>query len=478
MLPPLQPPIELGTLPPPINALLDNVTSILTVNFPQYPPHTVQRLSEIVLHPKQHYRSLTAYLHALDRLVHVTSGANTYPLPPAIPDISDMTRLANGAGASGQAGLMTTSAANNVGSDEALGGALLTPIPWLTRRANGDEDGTGSESGGSSSPLSAQGHGQGQDQGQPPQHRSSHSQQSGPGGRPLEGQVRTEHTETIDGPNGVGSIETVSVSVNGIPSTGAGGGGAVLVSRGVTQGELLRQEQRAGVVPVSQLSRHGHGAGPPHAGGGANGGMGVSDAPGSPPTAAADEDAPMPDEHEMIPHARGPEEIGAADTGPQQETTSSYVTGGAGGVGGVDMHGIDVERAVGRRSDHPTAGGGGEQQQQQQQRGGGSSSSSPEGEAVVPRSPKREAEEDIDGGASKRIREDDDGAAAAAAVAGDGDGDVAPPKRDAEGDVVIADSAEAAPEAEAAGGGGAEPGSEAETAPPAADDGAKDGVTG
>ncbi len=31
--------------------------------------------------------------------------------------------------------------------------------------------------------------------------------------------MHTESTERIEGPNGVGSIETVSVSVNGVPST-------------------------------------------------------------------------------------------------------------------------------------------------------------------------------------------------------------------------------------------------------------------
>ena len=137
--------------------MLDEILSVLRTNFPQYPPHTIQRLSELVLRPRQHYRNLVPFLHALDRVVHVTSGANTYPLPPALPDIGAMNLLANGAGAATPGGLsIDTAAANNLGSDEALGGALLTPIPWLARRANGGGSEDGSETG-SSSPLSASG---------------------------------------------------------------------------------------------------------------------------------------------------------------------------------------------------------------------------------------------------------------------------------------------------------------------------------
>lgn len=451
---PLQPPVDVGSLPAPIAALLDEVTSSLTTNFPQYPPHTIQRLSELVLYPKQHYRSLTAYLHALDRVVHVTSGANVYPLPPAIPDMDAMSILANGIGAGSQPGeAANLAAAYNVGSDEALGGALLTPIPWLTRRANGDDDGTGSESG-SSSPMTGHSQDGQSDPGQHQQQRSSRSPQPGAGsGRSLEGQVRTESTETIEGPNGMGSIETVSISVNGIPSTGAGGGGggAVLVSRGVTQGELLRQEQRAGVVPVSQLARHVHagGASGGHMGNGngngngnANGGGGAMAADDSSPTPVhpGDEDAAMVEEQE-IPHARGPEEIGAADMGPQPESTlaSSYVVD-SGSATSVELHGIDVERAVGRQqrpdSSADTTSGDGEQT--------GSSSS----EEPVPRSPKREADVDMDSGPSKRIKEDE----------GEGeegyDSGKESPKADSDGDVAVTepDQKSTAPEDSAASG--------------------------
>ena len=286
--------------------MLDEILSVLRTNFTQYPPHTIQRLSELVLFPRQHYRNLVPYLHALDRVVHVTSGANTYPLPPALPEIGAMSLLANGPGSGAAGGLsIDIAAANTPGSDEALGGALLTPIPWLARRANG----TGSEDGsdaGSSSPLSASGN---------PAQFQLQSQQQRQGGQ-LEGRVRTESTETIEGPNGIGSIETVSVSVNGIPSTGAAA--ALLTQRA----DLVRQQQQQAQDSL-----------------------------------AAEEDAIMGEnvqgeDEDEIPHARGPEEIGLADTGPQSALAASYI---AGGGTPMDVEAIDVEAAVGRRVQSPPA---------------------------------------------------------------------------------------------------------------------------
>ncbi|EHK96237.1 hypothetical protein M7I_8059 [Glarea lozoyensis 74030] len=82
---------------------------------------------------------------------------------------------------------------------------------------------------------------------------------------------------------------------------------------GVTQGELLRQEQRAGVVPVAQLSSN----------------RGDTDGLG---------------EEDEAPHARGPDEIGMEDTGPQ---ASGHAAVGSGL--NVSMKGIDVDAAVGRK---------------------------------------------------------------------------------------------------------------------------------
>lgn len=332
-------------LPIQLAAMLGDIKSHLQT-FTKAPPHTLQRLAELVLHPHAHYRALATYLHAVDRVVQVTSGSSTYPLPEAIPDMSSM--HINGVdgshdhaaasvswgnpttGANTSSASAAAAAAAAVGSDEALGGALLTPIPWLTRRSspeNGDAASTssagGSTGGGSAGSAGAQ--------------------------------IHSEGTETIDGPNGMGSIETVSVSVNGVPSTGH--------ARGVTQGELLRQEQRAGVVPVSQLSRNaGHQQQQQHAmhqqqqqqQSQHDGGEGSEDEDGNEgesrsadkddgaPSASGNGEGSDENEDEEIPHARGPDEIGVNDTGPQTATTSSM------GEGGLEMQGIDLAAAVGR----------------------------------------------------------------------------------------------------------------------------------
>ena len=250
------PPPNLTRYPPQIQTLMTSITSTLNSLFTKYPPHTIQRLAELLLSPKQHYKTLPSYLHALDRVVHVTSGAHTFPLPPAIPEPSSLTILSNGTSLTAGKDPLSISwgnpasnpSASSLGSDESLGGALLTPITWLQKN------------GGSTSPL--------------------------------EGEVRTESTETIDGPNGPGGVETVSVSVNGISSTtspapsssGTESGdlaAALRAEGGITQGELLRQEQKAGVVPAAQLIGKGD-----------ESGMG---------------------EEDELPHARGPEEIGMED---------------------------------------------------------------------------------------------------------------------------------------------------------------------
>ncbi|KAK3299962.1 uncharacterized protein B0H64DRAFT_437161 [Chaetomium fimeti] len=430
---PAQQPTPTASLPKPIADMLDEIISVLRTSFPQYPPHTIQRLSELILRPRQHYRHLVPYLHALDRVVHVTSGANTYPLPPALPDVGAMSLLANGAG-SGSTGNLSidTAAANSLGSDEALGGALLTPIPWLSRRSNGSGSEDGSEAGGSS-PLSA---------GENPERQfQAQQQQQRPGGH-IEGRVRTESTETIEGPNGIGSIETVSVSVNGIPSTGAGV--ALLTQRSVTQGELLRQEQRAGLVPLNQINRQQQSPQQQT--------QGDSDA-------TAQEDATMGEgadkEEEETPHVRGPEEIGAADMGPQSAATANYI---ASGGSPMDVQGLDVEAAVGRRVQSPPA---------QQQQDGDNKPASDSREGSEP-APKREAGDDLEpeSPTTKRRKDDDEPGAqenkdqnttTTTTEQKPADGNAAPsePKRDAEGDVVLPDAGAA--EAGNEGGAAADP---------------------
>ncbi|KAI0141543.1 hypothetical protein GGR57DRAFT_487392 [Xylariaceae sp. FL1272] len=394
-----------GTLPAQITHMLSEITSTLTSTFPTYPPHTIQRLSELVVTPKQHYRSLATYLHALDRVVHVTSGLNVYPLPSIHAENPPAT-MANG--------IASQSAWASPGSDEALGGALLTPIPWL---APNQQVATGSTT--------------------PPTQAAAQESSSD-----LEGQVRTESTETIEGPNGVGSVETVSVSVNGIPSMGARG-------VGVTQGELLRQEQRAGVVPISQLvpSHHVH-PGQHNASAAAQQQqqqqvriqhqlalaqaqtqeqVQSSSSPDSPdsvsvpsnaastPSSATLEEEAAPSEdaeaaappitsvhsnnadNEEKPHARGPEVIGADDLGPQSQTTSS-LTATTTGPGGVTMQGIDLQAAVGRK---PLDSGKTDEDDKEDKMAVDKEEN--------PATPKRDAEDQLEGAVAKKAKEDNAG---------------------------------------------------------------------
>ncbi|KAG9235437.1 hypothetical protein BJ875DRAFT_360579, partial [Amylocarpus encephaloides] len=277
----------LKNLAPSIQVLLTSIKSTLQSLFTKHPPYTIQRLAELLLFPKQHYKTLSSYLHAVDRVVHVTSGAHVFPLPPAVPGPSSVEVLSNGTidPLSITWSNPTSTAQLGLGSDESLGGALLTPIPWLT---NSSKNGGGSQHSG-----------------------GSHS--------PLEREVKTESTEMIEGPNGPGGIETVTVSVNGgislLQTPGATAAAfatndvdpvavALRAEGGVTQGELLRQEQRAGVIPAAQLKGEADGLG----------------------------------DMDEVPHARGPEEIGMEDTGPQSNTTSTLTK-------------IDADAAVGRKEE-------------------------------------------------------------------------------------------------------------------------------
>ena len=312
--------LEPGELPKQIATILDGIITHLK-SFETHPPHTIQRLSELVLRPRAHYKALAPYLHAVDRVVHVTSSTSIYPLPPAIPDMASMSINGDGADNEDPAAAVgwanptngTAAAAAAAAADEALGGALLTPIPWLSRPS--PESNNGDSSAGSSGGSATGGSG---------------------------AQIHSESTETIEGPNGVGSIETVSVSINGVSSTGH--------ARGVTQGELLRQEQRAGVVPVSQLSRgnNAHHDAPGRATQDDEDGEERTE-DGGDEDGKGEGDGEEPQEEET-PHARGPDEIGAGDIGPQSVSTSFV------GEGGLDSHDIDVEAAVGRKHDADDVG--------------------------------------------------------------------------------------------------------------------------
>ncbi|QSL64588.1 hypothetical protein MERGE_001889 [Pneumocystis wakefieldiae] len=53
--------------------LFDRIINILLSNFLTHPPHTVQRLAELLLTPKLHYNSLSKYLRAVEKTLMVTS---------------------------------------------------------------------------------------------------------------------------------------------------------------------------------------------------------------------------------------------------------------------------------------------------------------------------------------------------------------------------------------------------------------------
>ncbi|KAM7222176.1 hypothetical protein V8F06_002448 [Rhypophila decipiens] len=348
-----------GSLPPQIDALLNEITSTLRVEFVNYPPHTIQRLSELLLNPQQHYRNLVAYLHALDRVVHVTSGANTYPLPPAVSDMSSMSGGCSSVGTSNTSGLtINSSLANNIGSDEALGGALLTPIPWLKKSTNGNTGDDLSDPGGSSPPSINPTHAQ--QRAQPSQLQP----QAGAASRNREPQLRTESTETIEGPNGRGSIETVTITRAGLLSRGSD---TALANRGLVQGaDIFRQDQRADSAAKSpqqeQETTHASSA------------TGTED----------DQDSTMTEgdcPEDEKPYA-GPEEIGPEDTGPQLPTQSRSTHGPDGAA---EVQGIDVEAAVGRKASTP--------------------------EEAIPKGPKHEATDKLESPAKRRESEGEEGLA-------------------------------------------------------------------
>lgn len=118
------------SLPPPLALLLNSIRSSIRSYFMEKPPHTIQRLAELILRPTAHYKTLPAYLRAVDRVVSVTSAADVFPFNPlanASSQSNGLTHSTTGAGT-----YLAPDCMSGLGSDESLGGALLTPIPWLS----------------------------------------------------------------------------------------------------------------------------------------------------------------------------------------------------------------------------------------------------------------------------------------------------------------------------------------------------------
>jgi len=96
----------------------------------QKPPHTIQRFSELILRPTAHYRTLPAYLRAVDRVISVTSDAGIFPFTTPANTSTQPNGFVQPSNSAGT--YLAPDYAHSLGSDESLGGALLTPIPWLT----------------------------------------------------------------------------------------------------------------------------------------------------------------------------------------------------------------------------------------------------------------------------------------------------------------------------------------------------------
>lgn len=246
-------------LPIEVIQLLEQSLKTLRTSFDKTPPHTVQRLSELVLYPTRHYRTLPAWLRALDRVVSVSSGAEIFPLSDVPPDVGN--GMING---TELGGILFSNSSNetrngydkdSLGSDESLGGALLTPIPWLK-----DADlssGTDSSTLDSSSKVESW-------QDQSPEEEMLTLPDNGV-------------TPTIDAAQAIAAVAEGHNGEGLIPERPDGA---------VTQGELIRMEQEAGVVPV------------PHEDIGRIGDEGIE-----------------VDDGDNMPHARGPDIVGTVDMG-------------------------------------------------------------------------------------------------------------------------------------------------------------------
>lgn len=127
-----------GALPTPLALLLNSIKSTVKTYFMLEPPHTVQRLAELILQPNKHYRTLPAFLRAVDRVVSVTSSASLFPFSAQSP--SSNAQQPNGI-VNGGLGTSFMAAEASIGADDSLGGALLTPIPWLSHSSVEDNNG-------------------------------------------------------------------------------------------------------------------------------------------------------------------------------------------------------------------------------------------------------------------------------------------------------------------------------------------------
>jgi hypothetical protein len=304
-------------LPDILRRLLNGIVATLQSAFSERPPHTVQRLAELILDPKKHYATLPAWLRAVDRVVNVSSTADCFPLSDESPAINGVPNGETGVGILHNAGSATMIRhgydSASLGSDESLGGALLTPIPWLRNGTNQSSEASSLEE------LS---------------HREEQDNSLG-GPLELSADPRSPTPVSVDDNSASAAVHTPDDPL--VPERPDGA---------VTQGELIRMEQEAGVVPIS-------------AGSGKSG--------NAPQQNALD----VEDIGETAPHARGPDLVGAVDMGkvggkdvevhigspPPDSEQALESSGGAvdkGQTGGSDTDG-DYEM-IDKESEVPTVG--------------------------------------------------------------------------------------------------------------------------
>lgn len=241
-----------------------SIRTTLTTSFATSPPHTVQRLAELILRPRSHYRYVGPYLRAVDRVVSVSSGSDSFPSMSIRSAGLNAGGLPNGTTTLAPTGSSWNSFSDG---DESLGGALLTPVAWL-RTEQPEEMVT------EILPSSERMNG--------PSHAEANASE-------------TDHGMVDDG--GTESLRNLGA---------------------VTQGELLRQEQEACVVPPAQpVGRQ-------------------------PRTGTVEAERTMEGE-EHHPHASGPAEVAIEDVGPQEP--------------GEALGRFDVDVALGRKTPSREVGG-------------------------------------------------------------------------------------------------------------------------
>lgn len=205
----------------------------------------------------------------------VSSPADVFPLSDIPPQLNG---ILNGSDVGGILFANTSSSDTRngydrdaLGSDESLGGALLTPIPWLkdSDLSSGTNSSTGMDA------------------------NSKVEAWEGPSGdedmEEMLGEPITIEHPLADDESNTNTTASVVADAQAIASVAQEQAGEGLVPEredgAVTQGELIRMEQEAGVVPQQDA------------------------------TTMEDMKTGMDDDGEGVPHARGPDVVGTVDMG-------------------------------------------------------------------------------------------------------------------------------------------------------------------